>query len=227
MKQTTGAGSSGAKDEAAAKGTQPPQPGSEPGLEESAAALRAVVETAIDAIIVIDERGTVRSANPACARLFGYDLDEIVGRNVNTLMPSPDREQHDGYLARYRETGAKSIIGIGREVVGRRRDGSEVRLHLAVTEFHVGPRRLFAGILRDLTEVKEAEAVLCTRVEQLQTVSELGVQALAGSTLDQLSERLVTGVRLTLKADVCGVFELRGDGKSLLLSTGSGWLPCG
>lgn len=119
---------------------------------------RAVRDSIIDAIITIDEQGVIQSANAAVGQLFGYGPDEIVGRNVNILMPSPYRDEHDGYLQAYRSTGVRKIIGIGREVTARRRDGSTFPVDLAVSEATVGQRRLFTGVLRDLTDRKRADA---------------------------------------------------------------------
>jgi PAS domain S-box-containing protein len=122
----------------------------ERALREREGTLRAILETAVDAIVVIDDQGLVRSFNAAAERLFGYAADEVVGQNVNLLMPSPHHEEHDGYLRRYLETGERRIIGIGRNVEGRRRDGSTFPVHLAVSEVDLGGRKLFAGILRSL-----------------------------------------------------------------------------
>jgi two-component system, LuxR family, sensor kinase FixL len=113
--------------------------------------LDAVFNTAVDGIIVIDEKGTIEAINRAVERLFGYPEAEAVGRNVSMLMPSPYHEEHDGYLSRYLSTGAAKIIGTGREVTGRRRDGSTFPLHLSVGEMTVGGRRKFTGMLHDLT----------------------------------------------------------------------------
>jgi PAS domain S-box-containing protein len=121
-------------------------------LRASEARWRAVVESAVDGIIVIDARGRVEAFNPAAERLFGYTESEVTGQNVNMLMPSPYHDEHDGYLARYLETGVHKIIGIGREVTGRRKDGSTFPLHLSVGETSVGGERKFTGILHDLTE---------------------------------------------------------------------------
>jgi two-component system sensor kinase FixL len=113
--------------------------------------LAAIFESAVDAIVVIDARGRIEAFNPAAERLFGYREADVLGRNVTMLMPSPYREEHDGYLARYLETGDARIIGIGREVTGKRRDGSVFPVHLAVGEMSIGGERKFTGILHDLT----------------------------------------------------------------------------
>jgi PAS domain S-box-containing protein len=135
--------------------------------EESEAHHRAIVEAAVDAILAIDERGLIQSFNPAASRLFGYSADEAMGQNVTLLMPSPYREEHDRYLARYVETGEKRIIGIGREVVGRRKDGTTFPMHLSVAEVP-GKRRLFAGIIRDLTDKKREEEAREELLRQLE-----------------------------------------------------------
>lgn len=120
--------------------------------------LRAIVETAADAIITSDKRGIVKSFNRAAERTFGYSAEEVIGQNVSLLMPSPYREEHDGYIRRYLETGEARIIGIGREVTARRKDGSTFPIHLAVSE--ADPFGLFTGIIRDITQRKEAEESL-------------------------------------------------------------------
>jgi two-component system sensor kinase FixL len=120
-------------------------------LRGSEARWRSIVESAVDAIIVIDARGVVEALNPAAVRLFGYEAGEVVGRNVSMLMPSPYREEHDGYLARYLATGEARIIGVGREVTGRRRDGTTFPVHLSVGEVQRAGERKFTGILHDLS----------------------------------------------------------------------------
>jgi two-component system CheB/CheR fusion protein len=117
--------------------------------------LRAILNTAADAIITIDERGTIKSVNPAAERLFGYLATEMLGQNVSMLMPSPFREEHDRYLRRYLETGQARIIGIGREVLGRRRDGSIFPADLAVSR--IESLKLFTGVVRDIARRKELE----------------------------------------------------------------------
>jgi PAS domain S-box-containing protein len=126
-------------------------------LRESEAATRAILNTAVDGIITIDQRGTILTANPATERIFGYSAPEMVGNNVSMLMPARYRSGHDGYLARYLETGEKRVIGIGREVEGQRKDGSVFSLELSVGETILGGTRNFTGILRDISDRKQAE----------------------------------------------------------------------
>lgn len=124
------------------------------------ARLTAILDTAVDAIITIDEAGRIESFNPAAERLFGYPAGEVIGRNVNCLMPEPYASEHDCYLARYLATGDPRIIGIGREVLGRRKDGTTFPIDLAVGEAKTPHGRVFSGIVRDLTERKRAEGEL-------------------------------------------------------------------
>ena len=126
-------------------------------LRESALSL---VDHVLDGIISIDGRGTVESFNPAAERLFGYGAAEVIGRNVRMLMPDPYRAGHDGFIRSYVATGEAKIIGIGREVIGLRKDGTTFPMDLAVSEFRVSGRRFFTGIVRDITERKRAEQAL-------------------------------------------------------------------
>lgn len=119
--------------------------------------LSAIINTTVDGIIVIDGRGVIENFNPAAERLFGYPESEVLGHNISMLMPSPHREEHDGYLARYRDTGKAAIIGTGRQVRGRRKDGSIFPLHLSVGEMFIDGERKFTGVLHDLTERVELE----------------------------------------------------------------------
>jgi len=121
---------------------------------------RAVVDTAVDSIVVIDRQGAIRSVNQATERLFGYSADELLGHNINRLMPEPYAVAHDGYLANYLRTGTRKIIGIGREVAGKRKDGSVFPMELSVGEARDGADPIFVGIIRDITERKAAEAAL-------------------------------------------------------------------
>ena len=126
-------------------------------LRERTARLGALLDTAVDAILTIDELGRIESINHATERVFGYTEDELIGKNVKILMPAPFHQEHDGYLANYRESGDKKIIGIGREVLARRKDGTVFPIDLAVNEVDQGGVRCFMGVVRDITERKEAE----------------------------------------------------------------------
>lgn len=129
----------------------------EANLKASEERLRAVVNTAIDAIVVIDEHGIVQSVNPAAERIFGHRENEIVGKSVNVLIPEPDRSAHEGHIAAYLKTGVSNIIGIGREVEAQRKDGETFPVDLALTEWHMSGMRFFTGIMRDITERKQTE----------------------------------------------------------------------
>lgn len=132
----------------------------EESLRASEAKWRAVIDSAIDGIIVINTKGLIESFNPAAARMFCYDEAEVIGQNVNILMPAPYHDQHDGYLSHYVSTGDAKIIGKGRDVTGRRKDGTTFPLHLSVGETITQGERRFTGILHDLTDRVELEAQL-------------------------------------------------------------------
>jgi two-component system sensor kinase FixL len=152
-------------------------------LRAREAHLRAVLETVPDSIIVIDARGRIESFSPSAQRQFGYSLDEVVGENVKILMPTPYRESHDGYLGRYLDTGERRIIGVGRVVVGRRKDGSTFPMELAVGEVTVGPAPQFIGFVRDLTERQEVERRLQELQSELMHVSRLSAMGQMGAAL--------------------------------------------
>ncbi|MET4632686.1 PAS domain S-box protein [Kaistia defluvii] len=145
--------------------------------------LRSILETIPDAMIVIDESGLVQSFSAAAQRMFGYTAAEILGRNVKLLMPSSYREQHDGYLERYRKTGERRIIGIGRIVVGERKDGSTFPMELAIGEMHSGEQRFFTGFVRDLSERQETEARLQELQSELVHISRVTAMGEIASTL--------------------------------------------
>jgi two-component system sensor kinase FixL len=135
------------------------------GIAQREAHLRSILETVPDAMVVIDEAGLIRDFSHAAERLFGWSAAEVAGKNVKMLMPSPYREAHDGYLQRYYRTGERRIIGIGRVVVGERKDGSTFPMELAVGEMSGADGRFFTGFVRDLTERQQTE----TRMQELQT----------------------------------------------------------
>jgi two-component system sensor kinase FixL len=143
----------------------------------------ALLAAAVDGIIVIDAEGRIQLVNKACERLFGYTPEEIAGRNVSMLMPSPYREEHDSYLSRYRETGERRIIGIGREVTGQRKDGTTFPMYLSVGESTVGGRTIYVGIIRDLTEREAGERRLRELQAELLHVSRLSAMGQMGSAL--------------------------------------------
>jgi len=149
---------------------------------DRAAHLSALIDTTADGVILIDAAGTVQEFNPACERLFGYRADEVVGGNVNMLMPSPYQEEHDGYLRRYYQTGERRIIGSGRIVEGRRKDGSIFPMQLLVGETKQGNARVFVGTIRDLTEKESAELALRRAIEQAEAANRAKSLFLANMT---------------------------------------------
>ncbi|HEB53454.1 MAG TPA: PAS domain S-box protein [bacterium] len=135
-------------------------------------AWRAIVHTANEGIVTIDQRGLIETVNGAAERLFGYEHGELIGKNVSVLMPEPFSREHDGYLERYLRTGKRNIIGIGREVVGLRKGGEQFPIDLSVGEGAIEGRRFFTAVIRDLTERKELRAKLA-QSERLAAVGEL------------------------------------------------------
>jgi two-component system sensor kinase FixL len=145
----------------------------EQALRGSEARWRAIIESAVDGIVVIDGRGQVEVFNRAAERLFGYAAGEVIGRSVNMLMPAPHSHEHDAYIARYRATGIRKIIGIGREVTALRKDGSTFPVHLSVAEVSIEGEPKFTGILHDLTERAQLE----TRLREQAALTRLGQMA--------------------------------------------------
>jgi PAS domain S-box-containing protein len=134
----------------------------EQALRTSEERIQAIINSAIDPIITIDESGVIQSANPATEQVFGYATEALLGQNVSMLMSSPHQEAHDGYIAEYLRTGEQKVIGIGRDIVGRRKDGSQVFAHLTISEVALGGHRIFTGILRDVSALKSAQHRLQT-----------------------------------------------------------------
>ena len=153
----------------------------EDAMRLSTARYRALVESAVDGILTIDSRGIIESVNAAAERIFGYAAADLLGRNVTILMPEPFATQHDAYIHNYLKTGERRIIGIGREVVGKRRDGSLFPVDLAVSEIRLGERIFFVGTLRDLTQRRETERQLHQLEEQMRQAQKMeAIGRLAG-----------------------------------------------
>ncbi|HXJ01060.1 MAG TPA: PAS domain S-box protein [Micropepsaceae bacterium] len=150
---------------------------------EREARLSSILETAPDAIVTIDEQGLIESFNARATKLFGYEPSEIIGQNVKILMPSPYREQHDSYLAHYKTTGEKRIIGSIRVVVGQRRDGTTFPMELSVGEVRMGDRRVFTGFVHDITEVRGTQLQLQQLQSELLHVSRLSAMGQMAAAL--------------------------------------------
>ncbi len=145
--------------------------------------LKSILETVPDAMIVIDPKGRIQSFSKAAERLFGYKASDVLDRNVSMLMPSPYRESHDGYLERYLRTGERKIIGVGRVVVGERKDGSTFPMELAVGEMKANEKLFFTGFIRDLTERQKTEGRLQELQSELIHISRLTAMGEMASTL--------------------------------------------
>jgi len=145
--------------------------------------LQAVMNTVLDGLIIIDEKGSVQSFNPSAERIFGYTPGEVIGQNVKMLMPEPYHAGHDGYLHNYLTTGDKKVIGIGREVSGKRKDGSVFPMELGVNEMRLDGARMFVGTVRDISERKEAERQLKEDAERMSAVMNTVIDGLI--TIDE------------------------------------------
>ncbi|HVD98906.1 MAG TPA: PAS domain-containing sensor histidine kinase [Cytophagaceae bacterium] len=134
-------------------------------LADSNSRLKAIIDNAVDGIITIDSRGIIESANPAAARLFGYTHEEMMGKNVKMLMPEPDKSNHDQYIKNYQRTGIGSIIGKGREVIGKRKDGSTFPFLLSISEVELSGGKMYTGIIHDISELEEMKNALKKEME--------------------------------------------------------------
>ncbi|MDA1091189.1 MAG: PAS domain S-box protein, partial [Proteobacteria bacterium] len=144
----------------------------EKALEEEEVRMRLILENAVSGIIAIDEKGIIGSFNQASENIFGYEQDEVIGKNVSMLMPEPFHSEHDGYLDNFHRTGEASVIGIGREVVGLRKDGATFPMKLGVSELILGGKRLFTGFVEDITEQKRAEDALQEEEQRFRDLAE-------------------------------------------------------
>lgn len=130
--------------------------------------LSNIIDNTVDGLITIDGKGTIETFNKACEKIFGYKADEVIGENVKMLMPEPYHSEHDGYLKNYRDTGKKKIIGLGREFEGQRKNGTVFPLDVSVSEINIQDRKLYSGIIRDITERKMAEDEIIRSNEELE-----------------------------------------------------------
>jgi two-component system sensor kinase FixL len=178
--------------------------------------LNSILDTVPDAMIVIDSVGIVQSFSAAAERLFGYNADEVRGKNVSLLMPSPYREAHDAYLQRYMRTGERRIIGIGRVVVGERKDGSTFPMELAVGEMISGRDRYFTGFVRDLTERQETDARLQELQAELVHISRLSAMGEMASTLAHELNQPLTAISNYMKGSSRIVGEIQSDRAPIL-----------
>jgi|GEM_PF-1390447 len=192
-------------------------------LRASKRRIQAVVNNALDGIVTIDEYGTVESFNPAAERMFGYDADEVVGNNVNMLMPEPYHSAHDGYLQRYLRSGEKRIIGTGRELVGSRKDGHSFPMEVEVSEVQVEGHNLFIAITRDITERKRTEDELRQARDAVMTSSRGKFEFIANisheirSPLDRMLGMSSLLLETPLRAEQHDYAErIQQSGKSLL-----------
>ena len=185
----------------------------EQALKAREAHLQSILETVPDAMVVIDEAALIHSFSTAAVRLFGYEAEEVVGQNVKVLMPEPYKEQHDTYMRRYLSTGERRIIGIGRVVVGMRKDGSTFPMELSVGEMRSGGARFFTGFIRDLTERQQTE----TRLQELQSelvhMSRFTALGEMASTLAHEINQPLTAIANYLKG--CGRILDRMDGEQV------------
>jgi len=159
---------------------------------QNKAYIEAILETAVDAILTIDESGIVTSFNHSAVRMFGYQTHEVIGKNINMLMPPPFRDHHDEYLRRYMRTGQARIIGIGREVVGLKKDGTTIPIDLAVSEVKGPEKHLFVGIIRDISEQKYLEKALVMASENERRE--------IGRDLHDALGQIITGISLLAKS---------------------------
>jgi two-component system sensor kinase FixL len=198
---------------------EPPRPGEqraerlaiEAALQVAEAQLRSIMRTVPDAMIIIDERGLIEALSMTAERLFGYTADEVTGKNIKLFMPNPHREQHDGYLERYHATGERRIIGIGRIVVGQRKDGTTFPMHLTIGEMRTGEKHYFTGFIRDLTDQQVTEARLRELQAEVTHMSRFTALGEMASTLAHEINQPLTAINNYLRGCRRLVQQLEGE----------------
>jgi two-component system sensor kinase FixL len=183
----------------------------EQALQAVEARLTSIMRTVPDAMVIIDQRGLIEAISTTAERLFGYAADEVVGRNVKLFMPNPHRDQHDGYLARYLATGERHIIGIGRIVVGQRKDGSTFPMHLTIGEMATGGKHYFTGFIRDLTDQQLTEARLRELQAEVTHMSRFTALGEMASTLAHEINQPLTAINNYLRGCVRLAGRLGGE----------------
>lgn len=171
----------------------------EQALKENQAKLQAIVDHTVDGLITIDEYGLIETFNKACERIFGYTLDEVIHQNVKMLMPEPYHGEHDGYLKNYHDSGKKKIIGLGREVKGRRKNGEIFPLDLSISEVNIHGRRLYSGIVRDISERKKSEEAIKQANAELEEFSYRTSHDLRSPLVSSI--KLLSMVELAIQSD--------------------------
>ena len=186
------------------------------GLEEQNARHSAILNNTVDGIITINDHAIVQSFNPAAERIFGYRAADVIGHNVNMLQPEPYHSHHDEYVRNYLRTGRKKIIGIGREVVGKRKDGTTFPLDLAVSEVRIESGRLFTGIIRDITERKLAEEKLARQAMEAKLLQGATDIASGSELIDEAYQKCLDLLCQTIGWPVGHVYQLAEDGSGEL-----------
>lgn len=185
-------------------------------LQAAEARLRSILQTVPDAMLIIDERGRIESMSTTAERLFGYAMDEVAGRNIRMLMPAPYREQHDGYLKRYLTTGERHIIGIGRIVIGQRKDGTTFPMHLTVGELKSADRHYFTGFIRDLTEQQLTEGRLRELQSEVTHMSRFTALGEMASTLAHEINQPLTAIANYLNGSRRMLERMEGESTAIL-----------
>ncbi len=191
----------------------------ESALRESEGRLGAVIDNTVDGIITIDEAGRIEKFNPAAELMFGFAADEVIGENVNVLMPPSFRDEHDAHIESYLATGINKIIGIRREITGRRKDGTVFAMALAVSEVEFGEGRLFTGICRDITDRKRSEAALKEKTEIVQLLHRLAASANSAREVKEAMQSFLDEVCAHTGWPVGHIYHLSPDRPNTLVSS--------